>query len=573
MHDLVIRNGTVVDGTGAPAVRADVAVEGGRIVAVADPGTLGAARRTVDADGHLVLPGWVDIHTHYDGQAIWDPFLTPSSWHGVTTTVFGNCGVGFAPVRRGTEPYLINLMEGVEDIPGTVLAEGLDFTWESFPGYLDALGAAPKVMDVATQIPHAALRFFVMGERGADHAEVPTGSEIAEMGRLVVEALGAGALGFSTSRTTKHRAKDGRPTPSLSAGDPELDGIAEAMAVAGAGVIQANSDFGPGEFEALARMARISGRPLSVLLLQVDNAPDLWRDTLAHIHTARAEGLVVRGQVGVRPIGVMMGLEASVHFFASHPAYRQVSNLPLAERVARLRTDTELRRRLVTERPDDAFGTWMARAIGRTFELGTPPDYEPSPDRSIARRAAAAGVDPWELALDLLLADDGRALLLHPFENYCDGDLEVVRTMLSDPYTVCGLADGGAHVATICDASAPTFLLAHWARDRARGEQLPLELLVHKQTGATAAAYGLGDRGVIAPGYRADLNVVDFAGLGLGVPRIAYDLPAGGRRLVQRSTGYRHTFVAGVEVARDGEATGALPGRLVRGARPAPTVA
>ncbi len=570
MHELVIRNGTVVDGTGAPAVRADVAVEDGRIVAVGDPGTLGAARRDVDADGQLVLPGWVDIHTHYDGQATWDPFLTPSSWHGVTTTVFGNCGVGFAPVRRGTEPFLINLMEGVEDIPGTVLSEGIDFCWESFPAYLDALASTPKVMDIATQIPHAALRFFVMGERGGDHAEVPTPAEIAEMGRLVVEALDAGALGFSTSRTTKHRAKDGRPTPSLSAGDPELDGIAEAMAVAGKGVLQANSDFGPGEYEILTRMARISGRPLSFLLLQVDNAPDLWRTTLEQIHRSRAEGLMVRGQVGVRPIGVMMGLDATVHFFVTHPAYRAVADLPLAERVVRLRSDHELRRRLIEERPDDPFSTWMSRAINRTFELGDPPDYEPAPEQAITRRAERAGISPWELALDLLLADDGRALLLHPFENYCDGDLEVVRTMLADPYTVCGLADGGAHVATICDASAPTFLLMHWARDRTRGERLPLELLVHKQTAATAASYGLFDRGVVAPGYRADLNVVDLAGLGLTPPQIRRDLPAGGRRLVQRSVGYRHTFVAGVEVARDGEATGALPGGLVRGARTAP---
>ncbi|MEZ5235718.1 MAG: amidohydrolase family protein [Acidimicrobiales bacterium] len=572
MYDLVIRNGTVIDGTGAPARRADVAIEGDRIVAVADAGgePIGAARRTIDAAGHLVLPGWVDIHTHYDGQATWDPLLTPSSYHGVTTTVFGNCGVGFAPVRRGTEPFLINLMEGVEDIPGTVLAEGIDFSWQSFGEYLDALDG-PKVMDVATQIPHAALRFFVMGERGAEHAEAPTAAEIGEMGRLVVEALEAGALGFSTSRTTKHKAKDGRPTPSLSAGDPELNGIAEAMAAAGKGVLQANSDFGPGEFEALRRMAEISGRPLSFLLLQVDNAPDLWRETLQQIHAAQADGVPVLGQVGVRPIGVMMGLDASVHFFVTHPAYRSVSDLPLAERVQRLQHDAELRRRLITERPTDAFAQWMTRALERTFELGDPPDYEPAFERSIARRAAAAGQDPWELALDLLCADGGNALLLHPFENYCEGNLDIVRTMLTDPYTICGLADGGAHVATICDASAPTFLLTHWARDRRRGEGIPIEALVRKQTAATAAAYGLLDRGVLAAGYRADVNVVDFARLGVTRPQIVRDLPAGGRRLVQRSVGYAHTLVAGVEVARDGEHTGELPGRLIRGARPCPS--
>ncbi len=570
MHDLVIGQATIVDGTGEPARPGDVAVADGVIVAVGPTGTLGPARRHIDAEGQLVLPGWVDIHTHYDGQALWDPFLTPSSWHGVTTTVFGNCGVGFAPVQRGSESFLINLMEGVEDIPGTVLAEGVDFRWESFPDYLNALDAAPKVMDIGAQIPHGALRFFVMGERGADHAEVPTAAEIAEMGRLVIEGLHAGALGFSTSRTIKHRAKDGRATPSLSAGHPELDGIAAAMATAGKGVIQANSDFGPGEFDILRRMAMISGRPLSVLLLQVDNAPDLWRQTLDQIHAAQAEGFTIRGQVGVRPIGVMMGLDATVHFFAGHPAYRAVADLALPQRVQRLRHDTELRRALVEGRPDDAFNSWMTRALERTFELGDPPDYEPTAERAIASRARRAGVSPWELALDLLVAEDGQALLLHPFENYCGGDLEVVRTMLEDPHTICGLADGGAHVATICDASAPTYLLTHWARDRTRGERLALELLVAKQTRATAMAYGLGDRGVVAAGYRADLNVVDLDRLAVGRPRIVRDLPAGGRRLVQQARGYTHTFVAGVEVARSGEVTGALPGGLVRGARPVP---
>jgi N-acyl-D-aspartate/D-glutamate deacylase len=568
--DIVITGGTLVDGTGSAARPADVAVVGDRIVEIGAPGSLGPARRTVDATGQLVLPGWVDVHTHYDGQATWDPTLTPSAWHGVTTTVFGNCGVGFAPVRPGAEGYLINLMEGVEDIPGTALAEGLDFDWESFPDYLDVLGRTAYTMDVAAQIPHGALRFYVMGDRGADHAEIPTPAEIADMGRLVQLALDAGALGFSTSRTTKHKARDGRPTPSLSAGDPELNGIAEAMAAAGRGVLQANSDFGPGEFEVLRRMVEISGRPLSVLLLQVDGAPDLWRRTLDQIHDAQADGLPIVGQVGARPIGVLMGLDTSVHFFATHPAYRGIAALPVAERVARLRDDAELRRRLVTERPDDEFTRWMTRAIERTFELVEPLDYEPTPDRSIAARAAAAGRDRWDLALDLLAADDGRALLLHPFENYHGGDLEVVRTMLADEHTICGLGDAGAHVATICDASSPTFLLTHWTRDRCRGDQLPLKQLVRKQTRDTARFYGLADRGVVAPGYRADLNVVDHERLRLLRPELIADLPAGGKRLVQRAEGYRHTFCAGVEVCRDGELTGARPGRLVRGARPTP---
>jgi N-acyl-D-aspartate/D-glutamate deacylase len=568
MHERVIRGGTVVDGTGADGRRADVAVDDGRIVAVEAPGRAGAGRRELDADGLLVLPGWVDIHTHYDGQATWDPMLQPSSFHGVTTTVFGNCGVGFAPVRPGSEGFLINLMEGVEDIPGTALAEGIDFRWEHFEQYLDALDAGTYAMDIGTQVPHGALRFYVMGERGADHAEVPTAEEIAEMGRAVRAALDAGALGFTTSRTTKHRAKDGRPTPSLSAGNAELVGIADAMGAAGKGVIECNSDFGPGEFELLRHMVELSGRPLSLLLLQVDNAPDLWRRTLGQIHEAQSAGLNVVGQVGTRPIGVLMGLDASVHFFQRHPTYASLRDLPLAERVARLRTDEALRARLLAERPaDPGFGAWMERALGRTFALGDPLDYEPPPESSIAARAEAAGLDPWALALDLLLADDGRALLLHPFENYTGGDLEVVRAMLADPHTICGLGDAGAHVATICDASYPTFLLSHSARDRTRGERLPLELLVRKQTRDTAWFYGLHDRGVIAPGLRADLNVVDLDALRVRPPELRYDLPAGGRRLVQRADGYVHTFCAGVEVSTGGEPTGALPGRLLRGAR------
>lgn len=568
MHDLVIRGGTVVDGTGAVRRTADVAVNGGRISEVGKLG--GPGRREIDADGLLVLPGWVDIHTHYDGQATWDPLLTPSSWHGVTTAVFGNCGVGFAPLRPGTEGYLINLMEGVEDIPGSVLAEGIDFRWQSFPEYLDVLAATPRVMDVAAQVPHGALRFYVMGERGADHAAQPSDAEIQRMGALLEEALHAGALGFTTSRTTKHVTADGRPTPSLSAAEPELAGIAAAMARAGKGVIECNSDLEAGELELLCQAARRAGRPLSILLLQMDGVPERWRETLAGIHAANRAGLDVVGQVGCRPIGILMGLETSVHPFATHPAWLAMSDLSPSERYRRLCVDESLRQRLVEERPDDEQTARMAYALTRSYELGDPPDYEPDPTTNIAARADAGGRDRWAFALELLMKEQGQALLLYPFENYYEGNLDIVRRMLLDAHTVCGLGDGGAHVATICDASYPTFLLAHWARDRARGERLPLEFLVRKQTRDSAFSYGLRDRGVLAPGYRADINVVDFAELGLTKPRLRYDLPAGGRRLVQRSTGYRHTFVAGVEVARDGTHTGQLPGVLVRGAQPGP---
>ncbi len=558
-----------MDGTGGPARGADVAIDGGVIAEVGPE--LGRGHREIDAGGRLVLPGWVDIHTHYDGQATWDPDLTPSSWHGVTTTVFGNCGVGFAPLRSGSEDYLINLMEGVEDIPGTVLAEGIDFTWTSFEEYLDALDATPRIMDIGTQIPHGALRFFVMGERGADHTETPTEAEIAEMGDAVTRALEAGALGFSTSRTTKHKAADGSLTPSLTAAEPELAGIARAMGRAGRGMIQCNSDFGPGEVEILTEMARLSGRPVSVLLLQTDHHPERWRDTLDGIRRANANGLTMTGQVGCRPIGIMMGLDTSVNPFGNHPAFRALADLPVAERAARLRSDAALRSALLDDRPDDGFTRWMTYALTRASELGNPPNYEPDPDvDSIAARAAAIGGSPWELALDILAAGDGQSLLLFPFENYNAGNLDVIREMLVDDHTICGLGDGGAHVATICDASYPTFLLSHWARDRTRGPGIDLERLVAKQTGDTARAYGLHDRGVVAPGYRADLNVVDFDRLGVEVPTVAHDLPAGGRRLVQRSRGYDHTFVAGVEVAADGEFTGERPGRLLRGetARP-----
>jgi N-acyl-D-aspartate/D-glutamate deacylase len=568
LYDLVIRNGMLVDGTGAPRRSASVAVTDGIVVEVGED--IGPGRREIDADGLLVTPGWVDIHTHFDGQATWDPYLTPSSWHGVTTAVFGNCSVGFAPVKPGSERYLINLMEGVEDIPETVLAEGIDFRWESFPQYLDALDGMPRIMDIGAQVPHAPLRFYVMGERGADHAEVPTTEEIDAMGLLLEEGLRAGALGFTTSRTTKHRAADGRLTPSLTAAEPELTGLAMAMRRAGTGVMEVNSDFGAGDFAILRAAAEVAGRPLSVLLVQVDNAPGLWRETLDQVGAACADGLSVNAQVGCRPIGMLMSLEGSVHPFLTHPLWAGLAAMDPAARAARLSADADLRRRLIAELPDDGHVNWMKTVLERTFELHEPIDYEPAPDDSVAARARALGRDPFDLALEIMLAGGGKGILLHPFENYNSGDLGVVEEMLLDPNTVMGVADAGAHVGLICDASSPTYLLTHWARDRRRGDKLPLEFLVRKQTRDTAVAYGLLDRGILAPGYKADINVVDFDGLRIDLPELVYDLPAGGKRFVQRAHGYRHTIVSGVEVMRDGEVTGALPGRLIRGTRSAP---
>lgn len=563
MQDLVIRNASLIDGTGAERRVADVAVAGETIAEVSRG--VGPGKREIDAEGLILTPGWVDIHTHYDGQATWDPYMSPSANHGVTTAVFGNCGVGFAPVRPGQETYLINLMEGVEDIPETVLSEGMDFTWESFPEYLDTLDRMARVMDIGAQMPHAALRFYVMGERGADHAETPTETEIGEMARLLEQALAAGALGFTTSRTVKHKAADGRSTPTLSAAEPELAGLALAMKRAGKGVIEVNSDFGEGDFAILRQAAELAERPLSVLLLQVDNAPDLWRETLAEIEQANKDGLHVTGQVGSRFIGMVMGLETTVNPFVSHPAWKKMADLDPRERYRRIAGDADLRRALWHDLPDNGHTRWLSKALDRAFALGDDMNYEPDPKDAVALQAAAHGRNRFDLALELMLENEGRGLLIHPFENYTDGDLENVRTMLTHPNCVAGLADAGAHVGVIADHSSATTLLTHWGRDRTRGEKLPLEFLVRKQTMDTANAYGFTDRGVIAPGKRADINLIDFDALRVRTPEVLYDLPAGGRRLVQLPEGYRHTFCAGVETFSDGHATGALPGRLIRG--------
>ncbi len=563
MNDLLIQGGNLVDGTGAPSRVASVAINKGLIVAVGDAAD-GPARRVIDASGLLVTPGFVDIHTHYDGQATWDPFLTPSTWHGVTTCVFGNCGVGFAPVRPDQTAYLINLMEGVEDIPGTVLSEGMDWTWESFPQYLDALDKKPFAMDVGAQLPHAALRFYVMGERGANHQERPSTQELLEMKRLTEEALLAGALGVTTSRTVKHRAKDGRFTPSLSAAEPELLAIAQAMREVNRGVLEVNSDFGEGDFDILRAVTEVSGRPMSLLLLQVDNAPQLWQTTLEQIHEARRAGLAVTGQVGAKAIGVLLGLETSLHPFMTHPAWLAMEALTPRERYLKLRDDEGLRSSLTEEPRASKAARAMNKMLDRSFALDERLDYEPEAHTSLSARIAREGGNLRALALEAMMKGEGKGLLLHPFENYTAGDFDVVRQMLADPATVMGLGDAGAHVGLICDGSGPTFLLKHWARDRNRGPGLPLETLVKKQTLDTATVYGLHDRGVIATGMKADINVIDFEKLNLEMPEVVYDLPAGGRRLIQRARGYRHTFVSGIETVLNDELTGALPGKLVR---------
>jgi N-acyl-D-aspartate/D-glutamate deacylase len=568
-HDLVIRGGTVVDGTGAAARTADVAVRDG---IVTDVGRVsGRARRTVDADGLLVTPGFVDIHAHYDGQASWDERMIPSSWHGVTTIVAGNCGVGFAPVRPTDHGRLIELMEGVEDIPGVVLDEGLSWDWQTFPQFLDAVDGRPFDVDVGLQLPHGALRLNVMGERGAAR-EPATPDDIAAMARTAAEAVEAGALGFTTSRTLNHRTSTGEPTPTLTAEADELVGIAQAIGATGRGVLQVVSDFADhdGEFAIFRRMAHESGRPLSFSLAQARGTD--WRRLLELLARANADGVTMTAQVAPRAIGLLLGLQCTLHPLLTNPVYHDVAALPLAERVAAL-ADPSFRARVLAAasamRVDGRLGGRLIHAFDAMYELGDPPDYEPDPSSSIGRRAARAGRDPLDVAYDHLVADGGRSFLYVPIFNYADGNLDATGEMLAHPHTVPGLADGGAHVGTICDASFPTTLLTLWGRDRAHG-RLELPFLVQRHTRDTARTVGLLDRGVLAPGYRADVNVIDFDRLAARRPEMRHDLPAGGRRLVQAADGYVATVVAGQVTYADGEAAGPLPGRLIRGPQPAP---
>lgn len=558
-YDLVVRGGTVLDGTGAPPCTADVAIADGVITQVGRVDSTHNTTRMIDAAGALVTPGFVDIHTHYDGQATWDSQLLPSAWHGVTTVVMGNCGVGFAPVRKADRDRLIELMEGVEDIPGAALHEGLSWEWESFGEYLDAIDRRPHDIDVAAQLPHGALRLYVMGERGANR-DAATPDEIAAMADLTAEAIKAGALGFTTSRTLNHRTSRGEPTPTLTAAAEELIGIAEGM---GGGVIEVVSDFLDldHEFDMLRRIVETTRRPLSISIAEQMGRGD-WRRVLQHIADANAAGLPMRGQVAARAIGLLLGLQATLNPFMTRPSYKELADLDPSERAARLR-DSDVKARVLAETDDRRFNL----APDRMFRLSDPPDYEPRPEDSLAAEAARLGRDAADFVYDVLLEDDGKRLLYYPLLNYLDGDLEAVREMLEHEHTVPGLSDGGAHVGTICDASFPTTLLTHWCRDRSRGGRLDVAAVVKGQTLDTAAAVGLGDRGVLAPGMKADLNVIDFERLSLHPPVMAFDLPAGGKRLLQRATGYLHTIVSGVEVYADGEHTGALPGRLVRGAR------
>lgn len=565
MHDLVIRGGTVVDGTGSKPRTADVGVEGNKIVAVGD--AVGTGRREVNADGLLVTPGWVDIHTHYDGQAMWDPYLTPSSWHGCTSVVMGNCGVGFAPVLPGQDQWLIELMESVEDIPGTALAEGLEFDWETFPEYLNALDRRERAIDIGTQVPHCAVRAYVMGERCIDEPTADA-EDIEAMARIVRDGLRAGALGFSTSRTVVHLTKDGVPVPGTFAGEQELYGIAAGMKEAGHGVFQMASDLGEqdGDLGWMSRLSREYGVPVSVNVFQGDRNPEQYKAILQGMAAASAEGARVYAQVSGRTAGLLLSLDGTMHPFMSKNAYRELRNRPRAERIARMKDPAVKAAILAKEdRKMSPQAKLFLEGWHKMFRLGDPPNYEPEFAECFAERAKREGVTPEEIAYDTLMEFDGNGLIYFPLLNYSDYSFEPSLQMMQSPNTHFGGSDGGAHCGAICDVSLPTFNLAYWCRDRKRGSQLPIEFIVHKQTQGTASLHGLSDRGVLKPGYLADINLIDFDRIGVDAPRMAFDLPTDARRLVQGAHGYEMTFKSGQAIFEQGEATGILPGRLIRG--------
>jgi len=570
MHDIVIRGGTIIDGSGRPAFAGDIAISGSRIAAIG--GKQGAGRREIDATGLLVTPGWVDIHTHYDGQAMWDPLLTPSCWHGVTTVMFGNCGVGFAPVKKEHRGALMDLMEGVEEIPNPVLAAGLNWEWETFPEFMDELERRPRAIDVCAQAAHLPLRVYVMGDR-AIRRESATPDDIARMRELTVEALRAGAFGFTTSRTDSHKTPDGELVPSRNADDHELLGIGRALGITGTGAFGMNSDFDDEEFELrwMRNLARDTGRPIWFLLTDRYEDPQRWRRLMTAVHKARGEGLPITAQMAGRPIGVMMGIGTALNPFTVRPTYKKLEGLAIEEQRRRLR-DPEVRRQILAEQPSDAevaklaqFRQAVTKKWERFYVMGNPPDYEPGPEKSVASIAARTGRPPDEVAYDTII-EDGQYLYF-PVVNYVTGDHEPIREMLADPACLLGLSDGGAHCTSIVDSGVPTFMLTHWGRDRSRGPRVPLEQLVKRQTSETADFFGLNDRGRLAPNLRADINLIDYERLQVQKPELVHDMPAGGRRFVQKVDGYEMTLVAGTLIFERGEHTGALPGRLVRAGR------
>lgn len=565
--DVVLRRCVIADGTGGDLYEGDIAITAGRIAAIGRFG--GAGSDEIDAAGQLVTPGFVDIHTHYDGQITWGNQLTPSSGHGVTTALMGNCGVGFAPCRPEHHDLLISVLEGVEDIPEVVLAEGLPWTWESYPDYLSVLAGREADMDFASQLPHSAVRVHVMGRRGADR-EPATPDELEQMSRIVADAVAAGAVGVSTSRSIGHRTSDGDLAPTVGADEAELHALARGLARAGAGVLQLIGSQGPhdprAEVDLLRRLTEVSGAPLSFTLMTSAIFPEHARLYLDALTAVNRDGLPpIRGQVFPRPVGVILGLDCSFHPFVTSPGYQQIEHLPLTDRVAAMR-DPERRARILSEQPPhpNLVVQYFITQDANLYVMAERPDYEPAPDTSVGALAAARGISPRELIYDLMLDSAGQVMFFLAANNYQADSLDPVLELMQHPHTLIGLGDGGAHCGTISDGSYPTTLLAHWTRDRTRGATISVPAAVRMLTRPNAEAVGLSDRGLLAPGYKADINVIDYDNLRLHRPVVTRDLPAGGRRLIQRADGYRLTMVGGVVTARDGEPTGALPGRLVR---------
>ena len=577
MHDLIIHGGTIIDGTGAPRYVADLAIDRGIIAAIGTD--LGEAVEQLDATGLIVTPGFVDIHTHYDGQATWDDLLEPSSGHGVTTVVAGNCGVGFAPVRPGKEEWLVQLMEGVEDIPGTALHEGISWGWESFPEYLDVLDARTYSIDIATYVGHGPIRAYVMGDRGARN-EPATPADIAGMKQLVTEAIRAGAIGFSSSRTLNHKARDGEPVPGTFAAEDELNGLADGVTDAGGGLFEVapqglefEAEVFLGEVDLLSRIALRTGLPVTFAMLQNERNPDSWRAALAKVDATNAAGGNMRPQIAARPFGMMIG------WANNNPFTKRPTLIDLIGRLSGDRLRDELRKPEVkaailaeADLPSDpsiqfdTLGPFLQMMLDKIYAMGDTPNYEPAAENTVTALAAANSVSPLEMAYDLLNQAEGNAFLMLPFFNYVGGTQDAILEMLRHPATVSGLSDGGAHCRMICDASIPTYVLSHWARDR-KGDKLSLEDAVKCQTSDTAEVVGFHDRGVLAVGRRADINIIDMESLDLEYPRAVDDLPAGGRRLMQAAHGYVATIVSGEITRRNGTDTGARPGRLVRSSR------
>ena len=566
MYDLIIKNGLIYDGKGSEPFEADIGISEDKIVAIGkiEENSI----ETIDAKGKIVTPGFVDIHTHYDGQVTWDPYLRPSTYHGVTTVVMGNCGVGFSPCKPDQRDWLIGLMEGVEDIPGTALHEGIDWEWESFPEYLDALEKKPLAIDVGTQIPHGAVRAYVMGERGINHEEASK-DEITKMKEIVREAVEAGAYGFSTSRTEKHNDVNGKLTPSITAHKTELVEIAKSLGEIDKGVLQGISDFYDfeSEFDIFKTMSKESGRPISITVEQQDARPDWWIQLLDGIEDAQSEGIQMFGQVPPRATGILMGLTATLNPFRFHPSYMEIAEMPLDERV-KIMSDSSFRDRLLGEEgvSINPLVDEIVQSYEKMFKLGEPANYEPDPKDSFQSLSETSNRTAQEIAYDAMLEKEGRALIYHPLFNYQPGDLSLVEKMLKHPYTISGLGDAGAHCGAISDASFPTTLVQHWSRDRDRGEKLPLKTVIKMQTSETASLLGINDRGILEEGYKADINIIDYEKLTLHEPEIINDLPAGGRRLVQKASGYDYTIVSGAVAFIKGEATGVLNGKLIRNA-------